>query len=94
MDTISAMEKIETDNKDRPLEDILILNTEVFLNPFEEVDAAIKAEREAQIEKPELNEERINPQKSKVVEYKAVKSSGVGKYLIKRKWFLFFKSEI
>ena len=79
------MEKIETDNKDRPLEDILILKTEVFLNPYEEVDAAIKAERETEMETPEKMEERLKAEKPKAVEYKTVKKSGVGKYLVKRK---------
>ncbi|KAJ8914689.1 hypothetical protein NQ315_017388 [Exocentrus adspersus] len=32
------MEKIEVDNKDRPIEDIILLKAEIFVNPFDEAD--------------------------------------------------------
>ena len=41
LDTLTNMEKIETDKKDRPLEDILIQDTVVFVNPYEEVDKEV-----------------------------------------------------
>ena len=35
------MEKIGTDNKDRPVEDIIIEQTQIFVDPFEEVDELV-----------------------------------------------------
>jgi len=45
METLSAMEKIEVDNKDRPIEDIIFMKAEIFSNPFDEVDAILDEER-------------------------------------------------
>ena len=39
--TLSAMEKVGTDNKDRPVEDIIIEQTQIFVDPFEEVDELV-----------------------------------------------------
>jgi peptidyl-prolyl cis-trans isomerase-like protein 2 len=88
LDTLSAMEKIEVDNKDRPLEDIVILQTSVFSNPYSEVDAEIKEERLRGLETNEEQEEKAKAEKAKPFEYKPVKGStgsGIGKYLAKRK---------
>ncbi|CAF4731573.1 unnamed protein product, partial [Rotaria socialis] len=57
IETLSAMEAIPTDNKDRPQSDIVIEDTIVFVNPYDEVDAELKAERERQ-EKREVEEEK------------------------------------
>ena len=35
------MEAIETDNKDMPIEDIIIEDAVVFVNPFKEVDEEV-----------------------------------------------------
>lgn len=37
-ETLNAIEEIEVDNKDRPITDINILQTYVFVDPFQEVD--------------------------------------------------------
>lgn len=37
-ETLNAIEEIEVDNKDRPITDINILQTHVFVDPFQEVD--------------------------------------------------------
>lgn len=37
-ETLNAIEEIEVDNKDRPITDINILKTHVFVDPFQEVD--------------------------------------------------------
>lgn len=37
-ETLNAIEEIEVDNKDRPITDICILQTHVFVDPFQEVD--------------------------------------------------------
>lgn len=37
-ETLNAIEEIEVDNKDRPIMDITIAQTHVFVDPFQEVD--------------------------------------------------------
>lgn len=41
IETLSAMEAIPTDAKDRPQSDILIEDTIVFVNPYTEVDEQV-----------------------------------------------------
>lgn len=41
METLSAMEGIPTDQKDRPQSDIIIEDTVVFVNPYTEVDEQV-----------------------------------------------------
>ncbi|CAF3115819.1 unnamed protein product [Rotaria socialis] len=91
IETLSAMEAIPTDNKDRPQSDIVIEDTIVFVNPYDEVDAELKAERERQ-EKREVEEEKAT---GTIRSVKSTKSStandttstsqifrsGVGKYI-------------
>eukprot|EP00118_Oscarella_pearsei_P012449 m.91995 g.91995 ORF g.91995 m.91995 type:complete len:471 (+) comp36711_c1_seq14:136-1548(+) len=50
MDTLLAMEKIETDDKDRPKKPIRVEDVHVFVNPFEEVEKEF-AESDAEKEK-------------------------------------------
>ena len=38
LQALSAMEAVETDNKDRPIEDITINSATVFVDPFKEAD--------------------------------------------------------
>lgn len=42
METLSEMEKIEVDNKDRPIEDIVILKAQIFVDPYEEADEQVR----------------------------------------------------
>lgn len=37
-ETLNSIEEIEVDNKDRPITDIYITQTHVFVDPFQEVD--------------------------------------------------------
>lgn len=37
-ETLNAIEEIEVDNKDRPITDIIITQTHVFVDPYQEVD--------------------------------------------------------
>lgn len=37
-ETLNAIEEIEVDNKDRPITNINIVHTHVFVDPFQEVD--------------------------------------------------------
>lgn len=41
METLSEMERIEVDSKDRPIEDIIILNAHIFVDPYQEVDEQV-----------------------------------------------------
>lgn len=38
MDTLTAMEQIEVDNKDKPIEDIILQRAVIFIDPFQEAD--------------------------------------------------------
>lgn len=48
METLNAMEKIEVDNKDKPIEDIVIQKAQVFVDPFQEADEMLAADRAAE----------------------------------------------
>ena len=41
IETLSAMESVPTDQKDRPQSDITIEDTIVFVNPYDDVDAQV-----------------------------------------------------
>ncbi|XP_056388138.1 RING-type E3 ubiquitin-protein ligase PPIL2 [Hyla sarda] len=83
-DTITAMEKVDTDPKtDRPKEDIRIENTMVFVDPYEEADAQVALEREKarkEEEEKKLKEQPVLPKKDQVQEPKTYRA-GVGKYI-------------
>lgn len=78
MDTLSEMEKIEVDNKDRPIEDIVVLKTDIFVDPYQEADDALKQERADELKKDEVA--KIEAQK-KITRQPKVVRSGIGKYL-------------
>ncbi|KAL3316223.1 RING-type E3 ubiquitin-protein ligase ppil2, partial [Cichlidogyrus casuarinus] len=48
LDTLDKVEWIPTDDKDQPLEQIKILATQVFVDPFKEADETLLKEREEQ----------------------------------------------
>ncbi|XP_071848764.1 RING-type E3 ubiquitin-protein ligase PPIL2-like [Apostichopus japonicus] len=94
IDTLSAMEKVETDKKDRPKEEIQIKDCMVFVNPFEEVDEELAEEREKLKVEEELaragpSTSRAGPSSSLVSanmeETPAVFRSGIGKYISGKK---------
>merc|ERR1719341_1216360 len=76
MDTLTTLEAIGTDNKDRPVQDIILEKASVFVDPFAEVEEELTKEREAEIEKNK-------PTTSKPVqkEERKVFTGGVGKYI-------------
>ncbi len=41
MDTLANMERVDTDNKDVPIEDIIIQRASVFVDPFTEADEQV-----------------------------------------------------
>jgi hypothetical protein len=36
------MERVETDNKDRPIEDIIVEKAQVFVDPYQEADEQVQ----------------------------------------------------
>ncbi|XP_071534720.1 RING-type E3 ubiquitin-protein ligase PPIL2 [Panulirus ornatus] len=81
--TLSAMEAIETDNKDTPIEDIIIHETSVFVNPFKEADHQLAEERRIDLEKRKAEEDELKNQKRPKIQDDKLKvfRSGVGKFL-------------
>uniref|UniRef100_A0A8C0E845 Peptidylprolyl isomerase like 2 n=1 Tax=Bubo bubo TaxID=30461 RepID=A0A8C0E845_BUBBB len=82
-ETLTAMENVESDPKtDRPKEEIRIQTTTVFVDPYEEADAQVAAERE----KVQLEEEaakikaEVVPPKKEVQTPKTYRQ-GIGKYI-------------
>jgi peptidyl-prolyl cis-trans isomerase-like protein 2 len=45
--TFCAMENAETDKEDRPVQPILFMKAEVFVDPFEEAAKTVEKERES-----------------------------------------------
>lgn len=41
LDTLTTIERIEVDNRDRPIEDVIIEATQVFVDPFQEADEQV-----------------------------------------------------
>lgn len=82
LDTLNELEKIEVDNKDRPIEDIIILSTQVFVNPFQEALDELEMERKAEEEKLKAEALEIEIKKKRKAQEKlTVYRQGVGKYL-------------
>lgn len=85
LDTLDKMEHIETDADDRPVEEIKILECQVFVNPYDEVDQMLKSEREAAKQKEEDEKKKAAAKlKSSKSQDSAPKvfGTGVGKYII------------
>lgn len=40
-ETLTELERVEVDNKDRPIEDLYIIRAQVFTNPFDEADELV-----------------------------------------------------
>lgn len=82
LETLNAIEKVEVDNKDKPIEDIIIQATQVFVDPFQEADEQLATERAAELER--LAQEEIQnkkAEKSEKDDVLKVYRSGVGKYI-------------
>ncbi|CAD5217596.1 unnamed protein product [Bursaphelenchus xylophilus] len=82
--TLASIERVETDKNDAPLEPVVFIKAEVFVNPFEEAEAQVLKEREEAL--------GIQKEKKSVPEYKSTgysgdvpkpkaHSAGVGKYI-------------
>lgn len=82
LETLNAIEKVEVDNKDRPIEDIIIQKAQVFVDPFQEADEQLATERAAEIERL-AQEAAKNKSNNKMEKNDILKiyRSGVGKYI-------------
>lgn len=80
LDTLNEMEKIEVDNKDRPIEDIVVEKAHIFVDPYQEADEALAKDRADELEKQQkaVIEEKKRKERSQPLK---VFRSGVGKYL-------------
>lgn len=85
-ETLTEIERIEVDNKDTPIEDIVIKSTQIFVDPYQEADDQLAVERQAEVEKLQKEKEEIAKKKkcAKNPPLKVVRE-GVGKYLAKMK---------
>lgn len=80
METLNEMEKIEVDNKDKPIENIVFIKAQVFVDPYEEADEILAKERADELAK-ELEESRLIKQKQVAQKTLTVYKNGVGKYI-------------
>ncbi|KAH8261054.1 hypothetical protein KR044_002623 [Drosophila immigrans] len=80
LETLQKMENIEVDNKDRPIEDIIIENAQVYVNPFEEATEQLATERANEAVSKEVAAKKLEQQK-RLNEPLKVYREGVGKYL-------------
>ncbi|KAF7654340.1 hypothetical protein LDENG_00070980 [Lucifuga dentata] len=83
-ETLTAMENVESDPKtDKPKSEIKLLSTTVFVDPYEEADVQIAAEREMEIQRQKEEKQQVSIALKKAKEEEAPKTfrEGVGKYI-------------
>lgn len=84
LDTLATIEQIEVDNKDSPIEDIILQSVQIFVDPYQEVDDELAAVRQADAEKLlQEKEEMLKKKKEGSKKPLKVYREGVGKYLAK-----------
>lgn len=82
LETLNAIEKVEVDNKDKPIEDIAIQGAQVFVDPFQEADEQLAAERTAEMQRlAEEASKSKRTEKNEKADVLKVYRSGVGKYI-------------
>ncbi|XP_045584377.1 RING-type E3 ubiquitin-protein ligase PPIL2 [Procambarus clarkii] len=81
--TLSAMEAIETDNKDTPIEDIMLQEASIFVDPFKEADEKLAEERKIEVEKRKAEDDELKSRKRPKIKDDQLKvfRPGVGKFL-------------
>lgn len=79
---MNAMEKVEVDNKDRPIEDIVVQGVQVFVDPFQEADDQLATERVAEAERlAQEASQKKTVDKTDKNDTQKVYRSGIGKYV-------------
>ncbi|XP_013411955.2 peptidyl-prolyl cis-trans isomerase-like 2 [Lingula anatina] len=83
LDTLDAMEKVDTDKNDRPVEEIKLISCTVFVNPYQEAEEQLAKEREMELarEKEEQAKLKQRFQPKKKEDGPKVYREGVGKYI-------------
>lgn len=82
LETLTEMERIEVDNKDSPIEDIIMQSFQIFVDPFQEADDQLAEERQGEIDKVQKEKEELAKKKSEAKKQPLkVYREGVGKYL-------------
>jgi len=85
LETLDKIEAIATDSKDRPKEKIVVINCQVFVNPYEEADEMLKKERESAEENKnkmaEASKSLLKRSASTLNNEPKVYKSGVGKFV-------------
>ncbi|KDR06370.1 peptidyl-prolyl cis-trans isomerase-like 2 [Zootermopsis nevadensis] len=83
LDTLTSMERVETDNKDRPIEDIIVEKAQVFVDPYQEADEQLMAERAEEARRKAAEEETESKKQLSRGGNGQLKvfRSGVGKYV-------------
>lgn len=75
------MEKIEVDNKDKPIEDIIFQGVQVFIDPYEEADELLAKERADEAEKIAKEAAEMKSDQKPKSQVLKVYRSGPGKFL-------------
>ncbi len=80
LEVLDLMERIKTDEKDKPLEDIKVLRTIVFVDPFQEIDDEINTERERMSKEKRMEGMTSNDNNSSNARTKPIRT-GIGSYI-------------
>ncbi|XP_038838042.1 RING-type E3 ubiquitin-protein ligase PPIL2-like [Salvelinus namaycush] len=83
-EALTAMENIEADPKtDKPKSEIKLLSATVFVDPYDEADAQIAAERQKELDKQEEDraQSSASQRKTKADQTPKTFKAGIGKYI-------------
>merc|ERR1719334_1337720 len=81
MDVLTHIEAIGTDNKDRPVEDIILQRAVLFVDPFVEAEEELAKKREEALNEATSSSKNTTDAKKAKPEERKVFGSGVGKYI-------------
>lgn len=82
LEALTEMERVEVDNRDRPIENIFIQRVQVFVDPFQEADEQLAKARSDELERIQRDADEKQKKSIKAQPLKVFRS-GVGKYLDK-----------
>ncbi|XP_062561541.1 RING-type E3 ubiquitin-protein ligase PPIL2 [Armigeres subalbatus] len=82
LEVLTEMERIEVDNRDRPIESIFIQRVQVFVDPFQEADEELAKQRSEEQERAQREADEKQKKTARAQPLKVFRS-GVGKYLDK-----------
>jgi len=81
MDSLTTIEAVGTDNKDKPVTDIILEKAVVFVDPFQEVEEELAKLREEELEKLGQQSGASKSKTEKKEVERQVFGTGVGKYI-------------